>query len=47
MYDIVLIEKPRKEDSSKLDFWIQSLEPVGFLLSRSKPKYMYCNLIKI
>lgn len=46
MDDIVLIEKPRNEVSSKLEFWIQSLESVGFLVSRSKTKYMYCSLIK-
>lgn len=45
-YCIVLFEKSREEVNSKLEFWRQTLESRGFLLNRSKTKYMHSNFSK-
>ena len=41
--DIVLLDETRSEVNVKLEIWRNALESKGFLLSRTKTKYMECS----
>ena len=43
-YDIVLIDETLKGVNMKLNLWREVLESKGHCLSRSKTKYIECNL---
>ena len=40
--DIVLMDDPRSEVNVKLEIWRNAQESKGFLLIRTKTKYMKC-----
>ena len=44
--DIVLMDDPRSEVNVKLEIWRNAQESKGFLLIRTKTKYMKCKFSK-
>ena len=45
-YDIVLINETRAGVNAKLELWKQTLESLGFRLSRTKIEYIECKFSK-
>jgi hypothetical protein len=41
--DIVLVDESREGVNRKLELWCQTLESKGFIISRTKTKYMICD----